>query len=64
MLANAIRCHINGEDRSFQLARSNRKIAVTPDMPVGNDVIPAFVDVWSVPEILETLFKLSDRGLY
>lgn len=64
MLANAIRCHISSEDRSFQLTRSNRKVAVTAEIPLAQDVIPAFVDVWTVPEILETLFKLSERGLY
>lgn len=35
-----------------------------PDIPISSEIIPAFIDVWSVPEIIETLFKLSDRGLY
>ena len=34
------------------------------DIPVSSDVIPAFVDIWGVPEVLEMLFKLSDAGLY
>ena len=35
-----------------------------PEIPVGPDVIPAFVDIWGVPEVLEMLFKLSEMGLY
>ena len=63
-LSNAIRCYISSEDRSFPLTRSNRKVSIMQEIPVGPDVIPAFVDIWGVPEILEVLFKLSDKGLY
>ena len=63
-LSNAIRCYISSEDRSFQLTKSNRKVSIMQDIPISSEVIPAFIDIWGVPEILEVLFRLSDAGLY
>ena len=34
------------------------------DIPVSGDATQAYLDVWTSPEILEFLFKLSNRGLY
>ena len=66
MGVNAIRCYISADDRSFNFGRNPRKLAGLPmaDIPVPGDATQAFLDVWTSPEILEFLFKLSNRGLY
>ena len=64
MIKNAIRCYISADDRSFNFSRSNRKVALMQEMPLQNEVLPSFIDVWTGPELLETLFSLSERGLY
>ena len=64
MIKNAVRSYISADDRSFNFSRSNRKVNTMADIPVANEVLPSFVDVWTNPELLEQLLLLSERGLY
>lgn len=64
MLTNAIQCYISNEDRTLNFAKSDRKIQAITDFELLNDAPAAMVDVWSQPEIIETLVMLSSHRLY
>lgn len=64
MLTNAINAFIGERDRTFNFTKNARKIAVMSEVPLTQDVSTPFFDVWSSPEIIEILSKLSNRGLY
>ena len=64
VLKNAILAFVNERDRTFNFTKNPRKIAVMSEVALANDVSTPLFDVWSSPEIVEALFRLSKRGLY
>ena len=64
MIKHAIGCFITSEDKTFNLQKSSRKIASLSDVTLIAEVNQQFIDVWSQPEIIEILVKLSETTQY
>ena len=60
MLKHAISSYISNEDRTFNFSKSPRKIPAMADITLAENVPQAFLDVWSQPEVIEILVKLSE----
>jgi hypothetical protein len=64
MIQNAIQSYVAEKDRTFNFSRCNRRIQLMSEVPLSQEVPTVFIDVWSSPEVVEILFKLSKHGLY
>lgn len=58
---NAIRCYTSGEDKMFSFAQSTRKISAIADLAPNSAASQELIDVWSQPEVVECLLRLSTR---
>lgn len=64
MIQNAIQAYVAEKDRSFNFSRNSRRIQLMSEVPLSQEVPTVFIDVWSSPEVVEVLCKLSKNGLY
>jgi len=60
---NALRCYTTSEDKTFSFAQSTRKIPQITEV-LFPQVTLETIDVWSQPEVVECLLRLSHRNPY
>lgn len=61
---NAIRCYTTNEEKTFSFAQSTRKIPAITDLVPNSQTNTELIDVWSQPEVVECLLRLSTRASY
>lgn len=63
-IKNAIRCYTSNEDKTFSFAQSTRKIPAIAEITVNIQASSELIDVWSQPEVIESLLRLSTNSQY
>lgn len=58
---NAIRCYTSNEDKTFSFSQSTRKMSPITDLAPNSAATQELIDVWSQPEVVECLLRLSTR---
>jgi hypothetical protein len=64
MLKHAVHSYVSNEDRTFNFSKSPRKLPAMADITLAENVPQTFLDVWSQPEVVEILVRLSETAQY
>jgi hypothetical protein len=61
-IKNAIRCYTSNEDKTFSFSQNTRKIPSITEITPQVQATPEIIDVWSQPEVVEALLRLSTNS--